>query len=76
MTSDTQAGWCTIEIECVTHVVPCYDDDYAKPVNGHELHALCWCQPINVSGPLDDVVLSHNDASWPGSIPGRAGLQQ
>lgn len=67
----SEEGWCTYEVECTTHVVPCYDDGEG-PVNGHELHALCWCQPVKISAPLDDhVVLSHNDPSWPGAWRGQ-----
>lgn len=74
-------GWCTLTMPAdppvpdgTVHIVPCTADETVQ--NGHELHPLCWCQPVRVTGPLEDPVLSHNDPTWPGASDQHAGLVQ
>ena len=49
----------------MVHIVPGYEDMTVG--NDHELNAYCWCCPVNLSGPLERPLLSHNDDTWPGS---------
>lgn len=67
-------GWATLFIDhdqmtpgTVIHVVPVEASDDLTPVNGHELHALCWCHPVRIGSLFDDVMLSHREPSWPGA---------
>lgn len=70
-------GWAVLHIEAddfqpgpVVHVVPTAEPGTLEPANGHELHPLCWCHPVRKSGLFDEeLLLSHNDPSWPGSSP-------
>lgn len=64
-------GWLLLDCETVYHVVPGFPD--LSVANEHELNGYCWCHPVNVAiGPLDTPILSHNDATWPGSDANRS----
>ena len=58
----------------VIHVVPVEGPAGSTPANGHELHPLCWCHPRRLTGPLEDLLLSHIEPSWPGANDEPAGI--